>query len=526
MSEDFISRNGNGTNIDTCENGNELRQIPFSSVPTTPDSTVDEMLEMGVHGHPKSVSRSRSPVALKAKPGTPQDGLSVVDFAELKDGTLAECIEDPNDSRKTLFAVWKDGKTTYRNRLERDGVPLIPMPRDRGILPYVQLARGAKPYESESRLNTDLGDLIRRYVSVKEDYVLPLVSFVLASWIVDRLPVAPYLSIVGLPESGKTTLLRVLSLVCRRALLTGDITPTALYEACTQLMPTLLIDEGAAAERPRTLHRLMRMGTTRDVVAIRQNRVFHSYCMKVICRPMTPDDHALDTRCLQIEMVEAENCNLAHLDTSEAREQADKLRAQLLQFRFEHFSRVRIPEAHYAKTLRPRSLDLFCSLAASFAGDPVSVKSLAQFFAKRDFGPCKHLSSPESAVLAALFTEIHKAPYTEDIGVKNLTVGANAILKDNGSHLRMEPRKVGAAITSLGIVCKRRTSDGWHLYLNESDQDKIHKLAETHGVEYEIERFLEIDLRDCLRCSPGSGIPQESWKNLAHHRKPPKRSRW
>jgi hypothetical protein len=62
--------------------------------------------------------------------------------------------------------------------------------------------RGAEPYESESRLKTDIGDLIRRYVSVNEDYVRPLVSFVLASWIADRLPVAPYLSIPLGPTMG------------------------------------------------------------------------------------------------------------------------------------------------------------------------------------------------------------------------------------------------------------------------------------------------------------------------------------
>jgi len=65
---------------------------------------------------------------------------------------------------------------------------------------------------------------------VDDDDLLLVAAFVVSTWFIERLAVAPYLALVGLPRSGKTTLLQVLNLLCRRALLTADITSAAFYE--------------------------------------------------------------------------------------------------------------------------------------------------------------------------------------------------------------------------------------------------------------------------------------------------------
>ena len=70
-----------------------------------------------------------------------------------------------------------------------------------------------------------------------------IAAFVVSTWFIEDLAVAPYLALVGPPRSGKTTLLQVLNLVCRRPLLTADITSAAFYEVYEKLTPTLLVDE-------------------------------------------------------------------------------------------------------------------------------------------------------------------------------------------------------------------------------------------------------------------------------------------
>src|SRR5260370_9991523 len=126
------------------------------------------------------------------------------------------------------------------------------------------------------------GSLVLECVAVDEKDLHVLADFVLSTWFVDRLDVAPYLSVVGLPQSGKTTLLKVLSLVCRRSLLIADISSASFYEACARFMPTMLIDETGSIRSNRTLRHMLRSGTTRDVLAVRNDRVFHCYGPKVI----------------------------------------------------------------------------------------------------------------------------------------------------------------------------------------------------------------------------------------------------
>jgi hypothetical protein len=127
---------------------------------------------------------------------------------------------------------------------------LVPLARDGEVFRHVRLAHSTEPYESVKGLMISLIKLIIKCVDIKYEYLPALVHFVLFTWVADRLPVAPYLSIVGLPQSGKTTLLRVLSLVCRRRLLTADTTSAAFYQACSQLNPTLLIDESQGITEP------------------------------------------------------------------------------------------------------------------------------------------------------------------------------------------------------------------------------------------------------------------------------------
>src|SRR6266446_10235739 len=156
------------------------------------------------------------------------DSVTEIDFAELKDGTLVELVEDSKNPGRTCFAVWKDGEVRFVDRLEQDGRVLVPLARNNEVLQHLRLPSAVIPYESVQALLRRLESLISQCVAVDEKYVPVLADFVLSTWFVDRFSVAPYLSVVGLPQSGKTTLLKVLSLVCRRPLLIADITSASL----------------------------------------------------------------------------------------------------------------------------------------------------------------------------------------------------------------------------------------------------------------------------------------------------------
>jgi hypothetical protein len=174
---------------------------------------------------------------------TEDNSVIEIDFAELKDGTLVELLEDSKNPGRTCFAVWKDGQVRFVDRLEQDGQVFVPLGRNNEVLRRLRLSSAVLPYESVEVLLRSLESLISQCIAVGEQYVPVLADFALSTWLVDRFSVAPYLSVVGLPQSGKTTLLKVLRLVCRRSLLISDITSRDFYQACTRFMPTILIDE-------------------------------------------------------------------------------------------------------------------------------------------------------------------------------------------------------------------------------------------------------------------------------------------
>jgi hypothetical protein len=292
------------------------------------------------------------------------------DFAELKDGTLLEVVQDLENSARTLLAVWKDGGVRYVEELEDDAHVLVPRQRKRNqIFDQLRLPNQARPYDSVQILLIRLERLISRCVSVEATYLPVLADFALSTWLVDRLSIAPYLSVVGLPQSGKTTLLKILSLVCRRALLVSDITSASFYRACAQFTPTMLIDEAGSARDNRTLRHMLRAGTMRDVISVQANRSFHAYGAKAISWLEPPDDTALNSRCVFISMFETTRTDLLRPDDVEVVREAASLQAQLLQFRFENYYRVQPGPVSGDEVVRPRSRDLLRALAAAHSQD-------------------------------------------------------------------------------------------------------------------------------------------------------------
>ena len=88
---------------------------------------------------------------------------------------------------------------------------------------------------------------------------------------------------------------------------------------------------------------------------MRKTRMFHAYGPKVICWREPPDDPALNSRCLEIQMVESNRTNVGGVNDPRVKELAAKLQAQLLQFRFENYMKISIPLIAGLERLKPRS---------------------------------------------------------------------------------------------------------------------------------------------------------------------------
>jgi hypothetical protein len=406
-----------------------------------------------------------------------------VDFAELPDGSLVEMIQDPTDSEKSLLAVYKNGTVRYTEELHDGNRVLVPLSRTDLLLKHIRLPQGAEPYGELKDLEADVSSFFQFCLDVEPDAWFLMIAHVLSSWFPEKLPVAPYLALVGPPGSGKTTAIRILGLLCRRSLLTSDITSAAFYEVSHRMRPTLLIDETITAGHSRTLLHLLRTSNSRGFVSLRKNKAQMAYGPKVLAWLELPKDAALNSRSIIIPMHKTARTDLKSPDDPNVLSFAKKVRMRLLQLRLENYKRLSLPKIPAGVELSSRMLDLYRALALPFEEDPEFRECLAHVIAaQRQFQP-PLLSPAQASALRSLWSFIHEHPTAGGIWLRVLTTAMNGDLASLREPSGLNERTVGDILTSLGLTNRTRKNSGYVLWLDRSVRVLIHK--EIH--DYEID---------------------------------------
>jgi hypothetical protein len=429
-----------------------------------------------------------------------------VDFAELEDGALVEMIEDPNNPANSLFAVYRSGTTQYASTVERADRVLVPAPREKGNFKHVRLARGTQPCASSAVLLGGIGSLILACVDISIDDASLIAAFVVSTWLIERLPVAPYLALVGPPRSGKSTLLQVLNLVCRRPLLTADITSAAFYEVYEKLGPTLLVDETLTAGSRRELFHLFKTGTTRGLVTLRKGRSLKAFGPKVISYTELPSDAALNSRCVIIRMQETNRIDLAKPTDKKMLDIADVLQKQLLQYRLENYHSLRLPKVEGDDRLYSRTRDLYQALVLPIGNQTDFCEYLVHLFETQQEINREPLSSASAAVLRFLYEWIHLHLTEGKCAQKELTVGVNMNLEQLQETFRLNAYEVGRALTSLGFTNRKRTNAGFILWLDLRTRKRIHNLAHSYAIDQESQFQEDAFGNGCGLCKDPAGV--------------------
>jgi hypothetical protein len=436
------------------------------------------------------------------------------DFAELPDGTLLDTIEDPSNPARTLLAVYRDKAVRYAKRFEADDRICVPISRTTEILRHVRFSRGAKPYKSTDHLLGALTAVISHCLDMSNLQRVLLSCFILSTWLLEKLPIAPYLAFVGLPRSGKTTTLRLLDLLCRRSLLTSDITSAAFYETCNRVTPSLIIDETATAGDRRALFHLLRAGSTPGSVVIRKNKAFNPYCPKVVCWTELPDDQALNSRCVIIPLQESERKDLLRVTDPKILAFADNIRQMLQQYRLEKFNRLSLARVPGDECLNSRSRDLYEALALPIDDANIREFLAAQFQQQQNFNR-EPLSPVQGAVLQMLDWYIHANGTDTTCANSDLTDAVNQQLKYDHELFQANPHQVGHVLTSFGLTERKRTNTGWVLLLSRDTRKRIHTLLRRYALELDS----SVNREGCSLCTDPNNPPSGASKSPAESQK-------
>lgn len=404
-----------------------------------------------------------------------------IDFTDLPDGTLLDTIEDPNDPERTLFAIYRDNRVAHVEGFEVEDRVLVPISRTTEILRHVRFSRGAKPYDCGPALLDAIFGLFTSCVDMPREHIRLLSFFVLTTWLIEKLPIAPYVALVGLP-SGKTTALGLLNLLCRHSVMTNDITSASFYELCDRVTPTVLIDDTATAGNRSALFHLLRAGSTKGPVAIRKSKAFNAYGPKVFCWIRLPDDAALNSRCIIIPLQDTTRIGPLRPTDPIILDQVEDLQQMLQQYRFENFNRLSLAAVPGDECLYSRNRDLYKALALPIA-DCDAWKFLVECFKLQQDSVRESLSPVQVAVLQVLESCIHENLSYATCTVSNLTVSVNWRLQREREPFRASPRQVGYILNSLGLTNRKRTNTGYVLEFSRHTRESIHKLARRYGIE-------------------------------------------
>ncbi len=428
-----------------------------------------------------------------------------IEFAELQDGSLVEMIEDPIDPAKSLLAVYANGAVRYTDKLQAGSEVLVPLSRTDPLSRHISLPQGTEAYVGLRPLMGAVMILLAHCIDVDLNSLFLMVAHVFCTWFPEKLPFAPYLAFVGPPSSGKTTAVRILSLVCRRGLATSDLTSAAFYDVCHRMHPTILIDETATAGHQGKLLHLMRSSSTRGFVALRKDKAQLAYGPKVLSWVELPNDAAFNSRCIIIPMHKTKRVGLKGPDDPEMLQLASRLRRCLLQFRFEHYhtlSPAKIPAGHQ---LYARTLDLYRALSLALAADEEACAGLAYLIADQRRFQSPLLTPAQASAVRVLYECIHDNPTAGGFRLSGLKTAMSLDLASHGEASALGERKVGDILTSLGLTNRGRVNPGnYVLWLNRTDRERIHQMA----VDYEVEGISSEPVENCELCAKKNrGVP-------------------
>jgi putative DNA primase/helicase len=109
---------------------------------------------------------------------------------------------------------------------------------------------------------TALACAIKNYAVVPDAVADAIALWILHTWLVNLFNISPRLAVTSPTKGcGKTTVLRFINMVARRAKRAGSISPPALFRAVEQFQPTIILDETEKyIEHRSDLHALMNEG--------------------------------------------------------------------------------------------------------------------------------------------------------------------------------------------------------------------------------------------------------------------------
>ena len=430
------------------------------------------------------VARLKSGLNINSREADGAEKRREIEFAHLPDGTVVDLIRDR--SGELVFVVLQNGVATVRHTVKAGDIAFTPEFHS-SVARSVHFPTAIGASHTPRELLREIEDVLDIYLDCDLSSRKLLAHFALYTWISDLPTVAVYIWVIGSYGCGKTTLLRVMSAICRRSILVGEISTPGLYTITTKFHPTLIIDECELGNdrKSRDFLRVLRVGSTRDQKVVRASGVYDPFGPKVIASRVGPADAALASRGFYI-VARPLSRPVSMLTASALVSIAERLQPKLLGFRLNNYVRLKsVSEVPLSVGSSPRTQDIGRALLLPIMGDGELERQLVTIVEAHDQqAEVSRDGEPEWFVVIALLYLAHTRGPGAPVRwtAKLIGEGAQSGAELRGESFNLKPRKVGEILRSLGLNTRQLGSLGRGLESSSKLKEQIHEIAKRLGI--------------------------------------------
>lgn len=420
-----------------------------------------------------------------------------------------------SDAPELQFLVWNGHEPRFARSFMYGHLEYVPIQIAPSVVAAINFPSTIADYESARGLVEEISTLIMRVGHLGSDDAERLAFFVIATWLTDVLPVAPFLWLVMPRVAPRAPLLRLLTQLCRRSLRLGDLTLAAMQSLPLNLYPTLISETSGMS---RALSQVLRVSSNRGTFSVAGGELREFYSAKVLVADRGFELASCSDMPLEVSGIPTGKPSSV-TDIADIALRADLLTAKLLKLRLERLAEVRSLKLEFSE-FTPALQTLLPTLAAAVWNDEHLRSRIVSLFEERDRELRAETADRIEALLAeALLAACHTAG-AQQWPVFEITKQVNTIIKERGGATEFSPEKIGWELRALGIRTVSLSDGRKGVELLENVRRRIHELA----LEWETRTWNFGALpKDCAYCAAAKSAAQKvvgsedlrnfSWRN-------------
>lgn len=252
------------------------------------------------------------------------------------------------------------------------GLELFPFTDDLVTKGGILLPTMPSEYGTEKALHASVRSFIHKWVDIDDQDLDLLALYAMFTWLYDKAPALPFVSIRGGAESGKTRLGEAVHQICYRSIGTnGCGTLSALFRNLDRWRGTAFINE---ADMDRTGESAMivkylngsyesngRFQKTNPNTL--ETQCFRSFGPRILASRKGYEDDGLESRCLVFKMRPMRRTDIPFNFDDSFYVTALEIRNQLLMFRFRNYARFKVDSSIKFDRIGPRLNQILQPLA-------------------------------------------------------------------------------------------------------------------------------------------------------------------